>query len=224
MSLLLRLSRRAKFSLQLVASNPFALDDSISMKPVTFETLGLDIEASGSFSFSNVEPTIAKIIDGLTLPALLQLKLGWKQSPRVLLTWRHAQFLPLSARSSFHTHLLALQLFHCVSTEDDLLAFVNGNPHPPLVTNSLLAWLTLALENPSPVPRLCIFRCRSLLQFDNHVLLNFLLSRVQERRLFTSGLSWLPDHHRQLNPIVVSRLRELYLQKTLLFSFSAANT
>ncbi|KAJ7489106.1 hypothetical protein FB451DRAFT_1522380 [Mycena latifolia] len=201
MSLMAPLSRTAHFILDLLphTSTPFTVDESIHFQPVTSEISAFTIEVGGESSPSNVGPTIAKIIGSLTLPALDKLSLFSTHSPALLVAWPHAEFLGLSIRSSFPTHLRALQLSHCIISEPELIECLSSllsleslaiSDHEliPLITNSLLAQLTLAPGTPSLVPQLRHFRCRSLLQFDDHVYLNFLLSRVQAGRTFENPL------------------------------------
>ncbi|KAJ7489101.1 hypothetical protein FB451DRAFT_682673 [Mycena latifolia] len=233
MYLMAPLSRTAHFILDLLirTSTPFTVDESIHFQPVTSEISAFTIEVGGESSPSNVGPTIAKIIGSLTLPALDKLSLFSTHSPALLVAWPHAEFLGLSIRSSFPTHLRALQLSHCIITEPELIECLSSllslehlsiSDHEvlPPITNSLLAQLTLTAATPSLVPQLRRFHCRSLLQFDDHVYLSFLLSRVQSGRSFDNHLSLLPNHHRKLDPIVVARLAELILRKELTFRFS----
>ncbi|KAJ7687693.1 hypothetical protein B0H17DRAFT_1332327 [Mycena rosella] len=212
-SVLSRLSPMTKVTLKSIST---CMVDGSDIEPVTSSISALAIE-SDQFS-ANLRRTIAKIIQSLTLPALQELELVSTDFPD-LVFWPHTEFLALSARSSFHNHLRSLQLLHCIIEGAELIECLSGLPlleslaisdrrgvndstHQPLITDSLLAQLTLAPGHPSAVPRLHVFQCRSLLQFDNQVFINFLLSRVQEGRLFETQLLCLPESRRDLDPIL----------------------
>ncbi|KAJ7687714.1 hypothetical protein B0H17DRAFT_1069559 [Mycena rosella] len=176
----------------------------------------------------------------LALPSLKELTMVPTQ---LRFPWQHTQFLALSTRSSFHTHLQSLYLFDSIITETELIECLSilplleslaisdheisadgGPTSQPLVTDSLLAQLTAGQGTPPLIPRLRAFHCRSLLQFDDHVYLNFLLSRVQDGRVFETRLLWLHDDRRELDSIVVERLGELRLRGVLRFSFASGGT
>ncbi|KAJ7700857.1 hypothetical protein B0H17DRAFT_214218 [Mycena rosella] len=191
---------------------------------------------------NDVGRVVSKIIDGLTLPNLAELKLCSEEYFGLPVPWPHVQCLALSTRSAFQSHLRSLQLHHCVITEAELLEclsalpslerlaisdhrpFTDGGPDQLLVTNTLLASLTLAPDNPSPVPRLRFFECISLLRFDDRAYLDFLLSRLRgpdaDAGPFENRMLWLPGHHRELNSSVVARIVDLRSRKELLFSFA----
>ncbi|KAJ7687710.1 hypothetical protein B0H17DRAFT_680018 [Mycena rosella] len=237
MSFISRLSQLAQFTLQLH-------DSSFHAEPVTSNISTFAVELGPEFSTSTVVgpttaggPTVAKVLDSLTLPLLETLELVSQHFPPVLLLWPHTQFLALAARSSFHTHLRSLQLFDCIITQTELIVCLSDLPllesltisdhesaadvstYQPLVADSLLAHLTIRPEIPSLVPCLRALHCRSLLQFDDQVYLNFLLSRVKKGCVFETQLSWLSGHFRLLDPIVVVRLYELHLRGELIAVF-----
>ncbi|KAJ7489095.1 hypothetical protein FB451DRAFT_1223720 [Mycena latifolia] len=237
MRLMPHLSQKTAFTLELLPHTPFTLNESVQVSPVTSDISALTIEVSGAFSPSNVGPMMAKLMGSLTLPALEKLSLFSTHSPPLLAPWPHPEFLALSTRSSFPTQLRALHLPHCIITEAELIECLSSSPlleslaisdhdfitdglaQQPLLTNSLLMQLTLAPGTPSLVPQLREFHCRSLLQFDDLVYLNFLLSRVQAGRSFENHLASLPDHHRELDPIVVGLIAEVTLRRELTFRF-----
>ncbi|KAJ7111222.1 hypothetical protein C8R44DRAFT_883050 [Mycena epipterygia] len=93
------------------------------------------------------------------------------------------------------------------------------------ITDILFSALTLESTPPSVVPHLCsVLICQSFLQIDEHVYLDFLLSRrcttSSDLPPFVSELQWFPGHHRELDSIVSVRLCELRINKELLFMLS----
>ncbi|KAJ7115253.1 hypothetical protein C8R44DRAFT_880574 [Mycena epipterygia] len=238
MSVLPHLSKTAKFNFELCyldGTPPF--DESTFVPSVTAEIAALSIVVVKKFPHSNVGATIAKIVDSLTLPALQELKMDSEEYPSIPLLWPHSQFLALSVRSSFHTSLRSLQLSSLIITEAELLECLSGLPHLEhltisdrqlvakgganqlLITDSLLAHLTSAPHSPPVIPQLCSFHCQTLLQFDDNVYLKFILSRLEDRSLFESEIWSLPDHFRELDPIVDARIQELCDRDLLVFSF-----
>ncbi|KAJ7114723.1 hypothetical protein C8R44DRAFT_928598 [Mycena epipterygia] len=165
--------------------------------------------------------TLKTAIENLTLPSLETFELNAQEYPRLPLPWPHAEFLGLSARSSFHTHLLCLSIPHSVVTVEQLLEclanlpaleeleisdhqlIANGGADQRLITDALLTHLTRT-PHFCVVSRLSSFKFQSLLHFDDTVYLAFLLSRVGEATLndggdgdvFESEILWSPGHHR----------------------------
>ncbi|KAJ6554985.1 hypothetical protein DFH09DRAFT_1166054 [Mycena vulgaris] len=170
---------------------------------------------------------LEEFLGGLTLPCLEELEMMTEQYPHKPIPWPRTAFPALGARSSFSTQLRSLQLYHVLITEADLLdclasllslerLAISDKPlasaDESLITNTLLA----ALTHSPLVPRLRSLRCRSRLQFDDHVYLEFVLSRLQAGRPFESEIEWLFGYFRELDPAVVARL---YAMTDLRFSF-----
>ncbi|KAJ7491765.1 hypothetical protein B0H11DRAFT_2007768 [Mycena galericulata] len=182
------------------------------------------------------------IFAALTLPILQELSFYSMRSVNPF-GWAHAEFCALSARSAFHDHLLTLRLTDVMIEETELLEILAALPllqrlsiadhqvveyegqifgttqHLHLITDTLLSALARSADTPSIVPHLRHLSCRSLLQFDDNLYLDFLLSRLQAARPFEAELRWLLGRHRELDPGVDKRLQELRIQKKLLFSF-----
>ncbi|KAJ7142890.1 hypothetical protein C8R44DRAFT_866167 [Mycena epipterygia] len=159
----------------------------------------VSIDVLEGFVPGTVGPTIAKIVESLTLPALQEFEMESEEYPHLPLPWAHTEFLGLSTCSAFHTHLHTLRLYHSVISKTQLLECLSELPAleqlaisdhqlvPPhggaaehLITDALLA----ALAQTSLVPRLRSFGCQSMLLFDDDVYLEFLLSRVQDEQPF----------------------------------------
>ncbi|KAJ7687704.1 hypothetical protein B0H17DRAFT_1180742 [Mycena rosella] len=238
-SLMPRLSQMTHFTMKLLPRSSFS-PYKFRAQAITSDISALTIEVVISLSPINnvgLGPTVAKVVGTLTLPSLEEIKLISTYSLRFPLPWPHSEFIALSVRSSFHTHLKALHISHSILTETELIEclanlplleslsvsdhdfVVDGSTPQPLITNGLLAHLTAAPATPSLVPRLRVLRCRSRLQFDDHLYLKFLLSRMQNGCVFETQLIWLPGHHRDLAPIVVARLHTLCLRGQLVFLF-----
>ncbi|KAF7364477.1 F-box domain-containing protein [Mycena sanguinolenta] len=156
-------------------------------------------------------PDVTDMLANLTLPCLENLTFRSDYSSP--LPWPHADFLALSSRSSFHTHLLSLnisdfaiaaaELAECLSALPSLQWLEISDDHrdgvEPIITNSLLSSLALQSdlsETLLPHLRHIVFR-RSRLQFDDNVFLSFLLSRVSHRQ----------DQSAPAFEVAVSRLR-----------------
>ncbi|KAJ7435995.1 hypothetical protein B0H11DRAFT_2366086 [Mycena galericulata] len=151
--------------------------------------------------------------------------------------WPHSEFLAISARSAFDCHLHTLRLTHVVITELELLESLSVLPllqrleitdhhfssdglraNQHLIMSSLFAILTRTPDSSSLVHDLRYLSCWSLLQFDVMDYLDFLLSRLQDVS-FKAELRSLPGCHRALDPSFFGHLRELRVQKKLVFSF-----
>jgi hypothetical protein len=96
----------------------------------------------------------------------------------------------------------------------------------PIINNFLLSSLTQQPDLQAILPHLrhLVFR-RSRLQFDDNVFLSFLLSRVSRRpddsaSCFDVDVSRLRGCRRNLEPGVTARIRELYAQNLLLWTFA----
>ncbi|KAF7341167.1 F-box domain-containing protein [Mycena venus] len=193
------------------------------------------------------QQTLEFIFASITLPSLTQFAIRIAASSPQLhlpIPWPHVQFLSLSERSSFPTHLLELNLYHVVIPEAELLQVlaaltslkrlsitdqvqlpINGSVEHALITDTLLTALTRTPDSPCLVPDLVRLHCKSLLRFDDDVFLEFILSRVRESPgspPFECELWWLPGHGRQPDPLVAEQLRELQTSGKLAFSFVQA--
>ncbi|KAJ6537724.1 hypothetical protein B0H19DRAFT_1316452 [Mycena capillaripes] len=86
--------------------------------------------------------------------------------------------------------------------------------------NALLSALTYTPDSSCLVPQLGFLQCQSILQFDDDVYLNFLLSRLQKppgSASFECALLWFPGYERELDPTVSARIDELRATKELPF-------
>ncbi|KAJ7190270.1 hypothetical protein GGX14DRAFT_606120 [Mycena pura] len=168
-------------------------------------------------------PNVTDILANLTLPCLetLRFRSNYYLSP---IPWPHAEFLALSSRSSFHTHLRSLkiddfsigaaELAECLSALPSLqwLAISDDRRDgvEPVIQNSLLSSLTQNPDVQALLPHLRHLVIRSRLQFDDNVFLSFLLSRVSHRQddsvsCFSVVVSTLPGC-RSLEPSVDARI------------------
>ncbi|KAJ7856432.1 hypothetical protein B0H13DRAFT_2576812 [Mycena leptocephala] len=126
--------------------------------------------------------------------------------------------MDLAKRSAFQTHPLSLCLCDVVVTGAELVEVLavlpllqhlkiadhqiihNRGANMLLITDSLFSSLTLTPEPHTPrlVPHLQSLHCQSLLQFDDHIYLNFLFSRRRhapsELPPFVSRMCWQPGH------------------------------
>ncbi|KAJ6597562.1 hypothetical protein DFH09DRAFT_1132159 [Mycena vulgaris] len=233
LSLMPHLTEQAEFDLQLshIDEFPGFVPSDASLAPITSQIYSFVVDVGIGFDAASIKNTLAKIADSLTLPALEHLIMNSQEYPRLVLPWPHSQFLGLAARSSFHVHLLSLDLHHSVITEAELLECLDALPsledltiadHTDhhLITDSLFAALT---RSPSAclTPHLRSLSCLSTLRFDDSVWLQFVLSRLtdDERDPFACGLWWLHGHYRRLDRRVDARIEELEETSQLLFDF-----
>ncbi|KAJ7788665.1 hypothetical protein B0H14DRAFT_2947722 [Mycena olivaceomarginata] len=192
---------------------------------------------SVEFPQPSCAPDVTDILANLTLPCLENLT--FRSDYFSPLPWPHADFLALSSRSSFHTHLQSLnisdfsigaaELTECLSALPSVQRLEISDDHrdgvEPIINNFLLSSLTQQPDLQAVLPHLrhLVFR-RSRLQFDDNVFLSFLLSRVS-RRLddpvsgFEVDVSRLRGCRRNLEPGITARIRELCAQNLLLWTF-----
>ncbi|KAJ6537739.1 hypothetical protein B0H19DRAFT_1240465 [Mycena capillaripes] len=207
--------------------------------------------AALTFRVSNFSPicarkTLEAFLRNLTLPSLSEMTfLVADRRPHLPLPWPHSQFLSLAERSSFHAHLHILYLDHVTMSETELLQCLaalpalkllsiadhlqlplDGSFEQVLVTDTLLSALIRTPDSSCLVPQLNLFNCRSMLRFDDNVLLNCLLSRRLHgppgSEPFEWGLWWLPGHQRELDLSVSARIEELRVENEVWFFFAEA--
>ncbi|KAF8173254.1 hypothetical protein K438DRAFT_1850799 [Mycena galopus ATCC 62051] len=181
----------------------------------------------------------------LTLPLLTKLELESDSYPRYPPLWPHAQFLALSARSDFDSHLTSLEIYEVHITKAQLLECLSGlhslerlaiSDHVEgpsadqllLITDTLLARFIRTVDAPQLclVPRLSSFGCETLLQFDDRALLALAVSRLEggtdgchNGTRFNLELNWLPGHKRELDEAVLVGLEELKVSTKRRFTF-----
>ncbi|KAJ7657205.1 hypothetical protein DFH06DRAFT_459185 [Mycena polygramma] len=213
----------------------------------TSNIAGLSIDTRDYFKPEECVAALSDIFTSLTLPHLRALKFVSEEAPSSLMYWAHSPFLALATRSSFSTNLNSLHLCDVVVTEADLLDALAVLPALQdleisdhrvvrhhgvdrlLITDSLLTALTLTPTPDAPrfVPLLRSLLCHSILQFDDHVFLEFVLSRRRpatesDSVPFASRLYWWPGHRRALDVGVAAQLRELCIRKELVWDFARA--
>ncbi|KAJ6582378.1 hypothetical protein B0H19DRAFT_1061794 [Mycena capillaripes] len=210
----------------------------------TFGCLG-QMVGQEHFHAAECTKAITDVFGCLALPRLRELRFESREAPFCLISWAHQAFMDLAERSSFHDHLHSLSLRHVVIAEADLLEVLivlrslkhlevsdHRKIHPDgadrvLITDSLFSALTL---NPTThtlcvVPALHSLVCHSLLQFNDHAYLRFLVWRRREKPsdagpLFSSRMCWWPGCRWELDADVVVQLRELCIRKELVCEFT----
>ncbi|KAJ6593215.1 hypothetical protein B0H19DRAFT_1365347 [Mycena capillaripes] len=204
----------------------------------------LDLTAS-AFDTDEARPMLTKFMTRLTLPKAICVRLLCQQYQDTPQPWPHSDFLAFSHRSSFCNRLLILRLESVFITEPELLQVLSGLPLLQdlaitdhrivdgereillLVSNSLLQRLIWTPDAACLVPALSILETHTLLQFDDTVYRDFVLSRLKPGRNtegpFEVDLRWYPGYCRQLDPAIVAQFGELQSQGQLLFS-SAEST
>ncbi|KAJ7657208.1 hypothetical protein DFH06DRAFT_459200 [Mycena polygramma] len=211
----------------------------------TSDIANLSMDICDCFEREDSTSALDSVFASLTLPHLRTLTFSSVETPCFLIPWTHSSFLALAARSSFSTHLESLCLCDVVVTEAELLGALAVLPSLQhleisdhriieedgadqlLVTDSLFSALTLKFtpDAPSLVPLLQSILCQSILQFDDHVYLEFVLFRLRNASNvgpFESRMYWLPGHCRAFDVGVATKLRELCIQKELVWEFARA--
>ncbi|KAJ7895341.1 hypothetical protein B0H13DRAFT_2276277 [Mycena leptocephala] len=210
------------------------------------DILSFSIDVWYYFEPEHCVEVLTDIFTSLTLSRLRTLKFRSRESPFSLISFPHSAFMDLAKRSAFQTHLLSLGLCDVVITEAELVEVLavlpllqhlkiadhqiihNRGANMLLITDSLFSLLTLTPEPHTPrlVPHLQSLHCQSLLQFDDHIYLNFLFSRRRhapsELPPFVSRMCWRPGYRRALDPDVAARIRELCIQKQVVCNFCRA--
>ncbi|KAJ7123990.1 hypothetical protein C8R43DRAFT_958890 [Mycena crocata] len=190
--------------------------------------------------------TLGDIFASLTLPFLVDLCVQSSMASITLpMFWPSAQIAAFFLRSSCGVTLTRLYIYNMVITSDELVAcllllpalthlcvedvpsWAPNTPDHILITDGLLRQLTGTSTTPL-IPNLTFFEFSSLLAFDDHVLLDFVLSRVEHGRdedgPFTMSIVWhtrTPEEH-QLDGVVTERLSELSLEGKFAWFFHAA--
>jgi hypothetical protein len=242
-SFMSRLPPGMKFSLQLFLSH-WAHDNilGIDLPPTISDIDRLSMDTCDYSRPEHCVKALSDIFNSLTLPHLRDLGFQAQEARASVIYWPHAAFTALAARSSFHTHLRSLCLCDVVITEAQLLGALtvlpllqhleisdhqvieNSGADQLLVTDSFLVALTLKPESHTRrlVPLLQSLLCCSLLKFDDHAYLQFLLSRRrrEDSAPFACRMYGHPDYHRALDADVAARLRELRIQKEIVSEFS----
>ncbi|KAJ7776596.1 hypothetical protein DFH07DRAFT_980846 [Mycena maculata] len=207
----------------------------LDLPPSTVNLSGLSIKFIEDFHGPHSKQVLGNIIERLTLPGLLHLKLESQRYPYFLVSWPHQEFLRFCSRSSFCTHLQSLEIYDVDITEDQLLTCLAALPslkhlamsdqelpsggQQLVITDTFFTSLTITDDF---VPHLRSFDIQSLLQFDDDAYLAFICSRLKEGVRFNSHIFWLPGCYRQLDETVVTRLYEFQVAKKLTFQFSEA--
>ncbi|KAJ7146852.1 hypothetical protein C8R44DRAFT_864570 [Mycena epipterygia] len=231
----------AQINLEAVrAALPLELPSVVSQ----IEELVIDsVQDNGDDSFH----ALAAIFGALTLPRMQGLRLLSMPNTEQPLYWPQPAAHALFVRSASRHTLQALSLNDVAITESDLLdtlaelpsllylfisdhpalAAVDGNPAHHLITDSLLKKLTPEgdPEKGRPktwlVPNLEIVDLRTLGQFRDELLLNFIGNRALHHTSvgsFECALLWLPGYCRQLTDATTDLLTGWVEIKELLFT------
>ncbi|KAJ7090607.1 hypothetical protein C8R44DRAFT_990640 [Mycena epipterygia] len=88
----------------------------------------LDREVGDHFEASDCIQALSELLPSLGLPHLHELTFQSAEYPYAVIHWSETGFLPLGARSSFHTHLQSLRLRHVIITEAALLETLSTLP------------------------------------------------------------------------------------------------
>lgn len=148
------------------------------------------------------------------------------------LGWPHDGFLSLAACPALSTHLAELVLAIVKFSEDELLQTlsllraleileISDDPDDEsgvaLFSSVLLRRLTWTAESTCFVPALKSLNATSVLQLDEHLYLDFVLSRIGPRQMVRGDIRWLSGHGRGLFPEVVEKLAQLLRRRDLQF-------
>jgi hypothetical protein len=193
---------------------------------LSFPISSLEIGFNDKFLPTHDTQLLEDLFTCFTLPFLGTFRLMSQRYPTVPLAWPHAEFLSLSFRSAFHSHLRVLDLAHVILLPIELsqllqslqslesLAISDPPPtsaFPAVVTDTLLHNL-----NPEPpvrlVPHLWSIRLVTQLQFTDRVLLDFVSSRLGARP-FVTTVHWFAGDGREFEADLATHLRKLSWQE-----------
>ncbi|KAJ7234632.1 hypothetical protein B0H12DRAFT_1142621, partial [Mycena haematopus] len=203
--------------------------------------LSIEILDVGFLDKQEIIQILSHTVATLTLPHLHELSFLSEQFPSTVMYWPQTAFLDLAARSSFDNHLHSLRLLHVAIADMELIACLLALPvleslaisdheipwpntfDHHLVTDTLFSKLTLRPDSPPIVPRLRSLLCRTRLEFDDTVFLEFLLSRRVEQPdspLLICEMFCLPGCRRGLESAVAGRVQDLRIRKEVIVVFS----
>ncbi|KAJ6461847.1 hypothetical protein C8R47DRAFT_1159098 [Mycena vitilis] len=182
---------------------------------------------------------VGKIFESLTLPSLQSLTLiPATVDSRAPPGWNMDHFLMLAERSSFHNHLVTLQI-HTLITDVELLRALSVLPlleslivldytshgEHISITDTLLHGLTRHADDTVLIPNLNFLSFTTLLRFTDSVYLAFVASRVSEHMdISLETRIWLlPGRQRELSPQLLTELSELESQQEFGFRVGAAS-
>ncbi|KAJ7226388.1 hypothetical protein C8J57DRAFT_1585676 [Mycena rebaudengoi] len=179
----------------------------------------LEIAFSDKFLPTHDRQLLEDLFACFTLPLLGTFRLTSQKYPTVALAWPHSEFLSLSFRSAFHSHLRVLDLAHAILSPNELSQLLQSFPSleslaisdppptsasPAVVTDTLLHDLTPVRL----VPHLWSIRLVTRLQFTDRVFLDFVCSRLGARP-FATTVHWFAGDGREFEADVATHLRKL---------------
>ncbi|KAJ6492213.1 hypothetical protein C8R45DRAFT_1212983 [Mycena sanguinolenta] len=206
-------------------------DNGLQIPRTSSDISSLLLEIEWFFSTEDCLQTFDEIFAAVTLPSLRDLSFASRNS----LPWLHNEFIALSTRSSFHSHLRSLnllcvyieesELVDCLSTLSALQELLISDRYPtPLVTDTLLSVLTRTPEDPTClVPQLRVLECRSEFGFDDSVYLDFLVSRCESGFIevpFVSRMHSIQGRYRRfIDSDVAARIQDMCSRGVLAFEW-----
>ncbi|KAJ6537867.1 hypothetical protein B0H19DRAFT_374793 [Mycena capillaripes] len=172
-------------------------DFSISGLPRVISNMwSLDLSTFHSRDSALTGQSLSDILGRLTLPCLRQL--AFRSCLDQYLFWPRNQFTAFACRSSFRPTLTKLLLHDIIITVEELVECLSempallelfiqdvpwaGDAEHVLITDDLFRQLTWTSDPACLTPHLSSLRVASFFTFNNHVLLNFLNSRIEPGR------------------------------------------
>ncbi|KAK7050112.1 hypothetical protein R3P38DRAFT_2862007 [Favolaschia claudopus] len=208
-------------TLQINPQMDYEFNDRPTIRATSCDVASLTIELLDRCSSAHDYSTLYKALDSLTLPALTSLRLYSDPQPAPI-SWLPSDFLALSKRSSFSTHLQHLDLWHVEIPESELLEALAGLPALErlaiadwapdiLFGDSLLEALACVAEDEPQrlVPRLTALKVKTVMKFSDMVLLDFLRARLKCGGPFDIELFSLEGYGRELEASFLPGLDEL---------------
>jgi hypothetical protein len=233
LSLMSRLPKLSKFSLELYMWSDVEELFEMEFSPASSNTSSFYIQFLENIDVPRPNVVPGNIFTPLTLPLLEHLELESQYYPRFPIVWPHIDFLELSARSGFKSHLRSLQLYEVHITGPQLIECLWGldslerlaiadhrnvmgvGVDEHLITEALLGDLTRPPNSLGLIPQLSFLGLQTLLRFDQQALIKLAVSRLDDSDgspnagRFGLELSWLPDNDRTIEDDVITRFREL---------------
>ncbi|KAF7362841.1 3-beta hydroxysteroid dehydrogenase isomerase family [Mycena venus] len=207
----------------------------MSVRPVNSQLRSLALKLEDRHDSRHCRQVLGGILAQVTSPNLRSLCFR-ASSINYPLHWPRDHFVAFASRSSLRERLSMLYLHNMVMTESDLVECLSemhallhlfiqdvscsgvGEADRMLITDSLLQRLTWTHDRTSLVPRLSSLHVATLFTFDNHLLLDFITSRItpgDRDDRFEMAVGWMTRKEPVIQDSVLTRICELRSQGKL---------
>ncbi|KAJ7674271.1 hypothetical protein B0H14DRAFT_3068185 [Mycena olivaceomarginata] len=199
LTLMSRLPKAAQFQIHL------ALRSDVDKREMeqTSDISSFYIQVLEECEPSHSEEALGTLFANLTLPFLTHLELEYQNYPSFPLIWPYAEFLALSTRSDFDSHLQSLQIFEVHITVMQLLECLSG----------LHSLERLEISDHQSVNK------RGVTTVDELLITDSLLTKLTRTPDSSCLLNWLPGRERKLDDVVSASFAALKIGTRRRFTF-----